>query len=378
MLDLFSLSSYDFDLPDSLIALYPKQKRDEAKLLVVDKFGNIIKDTFFYDIGNYINEGDLLILNDSKVIKSKLYGFNKTNNRIFEINLVYNIDNKNYLSFIKNRKKLKKGEILVIKKLNLNSKSFNESINKNKKVNTNYNSCIDNNNDNCSNLEIEIVEFIEDKVKIKFNKEVSYELLHEYGEIPIPPYLKRKSCEIDEIYYQTVYSKEYGSFASPTAGLHFTKELIKKLEEKKVIIKYLTLHVGAGTFNPIRTDDINKHKMHEETYFFSKDLVEKINETKKNAKRVIACGTTTLRALEGNFLSYGYLKEGLHKTDIFIKPGFKFNVVDSLITNFHTPKSTLLILVCAFAGYSNIFKYYDYAKNNDYKFFSYGDAMFIL
>ncbi|MCX8059358.1 MAG: tRNA preQ1(34) S-adenosylmethionine ribosyltransferase-isomerase QueA [Spirochaetes bacterium] len=359
--NLFLLSSYDFDLPESYIAIYPRKERDRAKLLIVNKKGDIIKDTYFFDIENFINENDLLILNNTKVIKSQLNAILYNKNLFFNVNLVEAISERKYLAFIKNRKKLKFGDILIV----------NKEFEKHYKIENNFIL-------NDSLLYFKVNKFIDDKVEIEFNKPVNYDLLEKYGNIPIPPYLKRKPIQIDEEYYQTVYSKEPGSFAAPTAGLHFTYELLEKLKNKGVLIDYLTLNIGAGTFNPIRTENINDHKMHEEEYFLSKELVDKINRTKKMGNKVIACGTTTLRALEGNYFSYNQLKEGYHRTDIFIKPNFEFKVVDSLITNFHTPKSTLLILVCAFAGYDNIFKYYEYAKENKYKFFSYGDAMFIL
>jgi len=353
--DYNDINSYDFELPDSFIAKYPNLARDRCKLLIVNKKGDIIKDTFFYDIIDFLNKDDLLILNDSKVVKSKLFCININKNIMHELNLVEKLDNFNYIAFIKNRKKCKINDFLYVDLL--------ENL-KNNKIE--------------KDLFFRIVDFIDDKIKIKFNKEVTFEILDKYGYIPIPPYLKRNCEKIDEIYYQTIYSKNYGSFASPTAGLHFTENLLEKIKEKGVTIEFLTLNVGAGTFSPIRTNNIINHKMHEELYFLSEQIVDKIIKTKEKNGKIIACGTTTLRALEGNFNKYNKLVAGYHTTDLFIKYGFKFNVVDSLITNFHTPKSTLLILVCTFAGYENIFKYYNYAKNNNYKFFSYGDAMFII
>lgn len=367
-MDLFNIEAYNFDLPESYIAKYPLKKRDEAKLLVVDKKGNIVDDTKFYNIIDYLNENDLLILNDSKVIKSRLYGYREKDNRNVEILLLdpfleiknnnkfknkdeisknnFEINNSKFYALIKNRKKFKIGDILVL--------------------------------GDETKIKCKIIEFVEDKIVVEFENIITIETLDLIGNIPIPPYFKRKAEEIDDNYYQTVYSNKGGSQAAPTAGLHFTKDLLKKVKNKIFDIKYVTLHVGWGTFSPIRTSNIKEHKMHYEYYELKEDLVDTINFVKSKKGRVIACGTTTLRALEGNFNDNGKLVSGNFKTNIYIYPGYKFNIVDSLITNFHTPKSSLLILVSAFAGNENIRRYYKYAIENNYRFFSYGDAMFII
>lgn len=364
--NLFDIDAYNFELKDEYIAKYPLKKRDEAKLLIVNSKGDIIKDTKFYDIINFFNENDLLILNNSKVIKSRIYGYREKDKRPVEIllldpliidsiNKTYSFDSEKYKKFyalIKNRKKFKINDILIFE----GTKNIEDS----------------------EKIKCQIIEYIEDKTIIEFEDFIDIKKLENIGTMPIPPYFKRKAEEIDNEYYQTVYSKKYGSLASPTAGLHFTDKLLKEVTDKIFSVEYVTLHVGWGTFSPIRTKNIKEHKMHYEYYEINEKLINAINTVKEKNGRVIVCGTTTLRALEGNFHSSGKLTAGNFKTNIFIYPGFKFNVVDSLITNFHTPKSSLLVLVSAFAGYENIKKYYNYALSKNFRFFSYGDAMFIV
>ncbi len=338
----YNLDFYNFELPEELIAKYPKENREEARLLVVDKKGNIHGDTFFYSIKKYLNKNDLIILNNTKVMKTRIYGYRKKDKKKAEVLLLEGSQNI-YSALIRGRKKFKLSDILEFK----------------------------------NNLNAEIISFTDDGIKLKFSQSITPELLDIVGVMPIPPYMKRKEEDIDNEYYQTVFSDKYGSYAAPTAGLHFTDELLDEIKKNICDIAHLTLHVGWGTFSPVRDEDIRQHNMHYEDYHLSESLINKIIKTKESGGRVIACGTTSMRALEGNYKEFGKLKQGFHSTNIYIYPPYNFGVVDSIITNFHTPKSSLLMLVSAFAGEENIKKYYQYGVKNRFSFFSYGDAMFI-
>lgn len=352
-MDSYKLENFDFDLPEDRIRKYPLEKRESSKLLIVDKKGNIISDTNFENIINFIDSESLLVFNDSKVLKSRIFGQRKKNNKIIEILIIKRIKINLFLALVKNTKSFKEGEIILI------VKKFEDRI-------------------EFTDYSIRVEGREEDGLLISFNVEIDFDTIENFGKLPIPPYLKRQSNEIDEIYYQNVFAKVKGSVASPTAALHFSEKLISKLKEKNIEITYITLHIGWGTFAPIRTEDVRQHKIHKEWFTINKESADKINDFKRRNKKIIACGTTTLRALEGCFYNHGKIENIEDETSIFIYPPFNFKVVDGLITNFHTPKSSLLLLVSAFAGYDNIKKYYDYALKNDYMFFSYGDAMYII
>ncbi|MFN3411375.1 MAG: tRNA preQ1(34) S-adenosylmethionine ribosyltransferase-isomerase QueA [Exilispira sp.] len=355
-MDYYNLSNYDFNLPENRIRKYPLLNRESSKLLVVDKKGNIIANTIFNQIVDFIEPNSLIVFNNSKVIKSRLFGIREKNNKIIEILIIKKLESNLYLCLVKNKKSFKENEkIILIKDYNKEKDKFQ-----------------------ISDLHIVIKGNKKEGLIISFNKELKIEEIENYGSIPVPPYLKRDAEKIDEIYYQNVFAKEKGSVASPTAGLHFTENLIEKLKEKFIDIAFITLHVGWGTFAPVRDEDIRRHIIHNEWFSIDKIASEKINNAKKENKKIIACGTTSLRALEGCYKEYGKIDNIEGETSIFIYHPFQFKIVDGLITNFHTPRSSLLLLVCAFAGYENIKKYYSFALDNDYMFFSYGDAMFII
>ena len=334
-------ADFDFTLPEELIAQTPQLERDQSRLLVLDKSTGETKDRKFYDIFELLNPGDLLILNNTKVMPANLIGFKEEGGGKVEILFVRNLEGNNWLSLMKPAKRVKVGSIIKFKE---------------------------------SDLTAEVIEKLESgETVVRFSEDVRhYAELH--GEIPLPPYIKSSKEEYKDR-YQTVYAQKYGASAAPTAGLHFTDDLLAKLKAKGVLVEYLTLHTGLGTFKPVYAENIKDHKMHSEEFEISAELLAKTRE----AKRVVAVGTTTLRVLE-TIASRNLLdsKEEISgETDIFIYPGFQFKVVDALITNFHTPKSTLLMLVSAFAGKDNIFNAYKYAINEKYRFFSFGDAMFI-
>lgn len=326
------INLFNYTLDKKYIANYPIEYRNNSKLLILNKTTKNIKHEKFSNILNYIKTNDLLILNNTCVINAKINLTN--NNQNIEI-LIEKIINKNEaLCIIHNIKKIYLQKNIKIEKLK----------NKKFKINT-------------KNITIK-------------------KLIKLYGEIPIPPYLKRKTQKIDNEKYQTEYGKKIGSIAAPTAGLHFDKELINNIIKKGTKIDYITLHINSGTFKPIYTNNINKHKMHIEYINISKKLCKKIEKTKKNGGRIIACGTTTVRALESASKN-GKIIPYKGETNIFIKPGFIFNTIDAVITNFHLPKSTLLILVSAFSDIDTIIRAYEEAKKLNYRFYSYGDAMFI-
>ncbi|MES2214570.1 MAG: tRNA preQ1(34) S-adenosylmethionine ribosyltransferase-isomerase QueA [Pseudomonadota bacterium] len=335
------LSDFDFDLPKELIAQEPSAFRDESRLLIGGSksgaTGEYIE-TKFLNIVDFLEEGDLIIFNDSKVFKSKLVLYRE--DKKIDLNLSHNISSNTWLGFARPSKKLTEGDefefgnykLIIRKKFDMGE------------------------------VEIEIT-----------GGEVS-DFLEIYGSTPLPPYIKKGIADSDDDErYQTIYANTLGSCAAPTAGLHFTDHVFEKLHKKGVEIDFVTLHVGAGTFLPVKTENILEHKMHYEEYYITPSLVEKIAATKASGKRVIAVGTTTMRTLE----SFAMTKESSGKTNIFITPGFEFKIVDALITNFHLPKSTLLMLVSAFAGYEKIMDMYKFAIENEFRFFSYGDAMFL-
>ncbi len=337
---MIKLSDFDYHLPKEFIAKYPVEPRDSCKLMVLNRKDKSITHRVFRDIVEYLSPGDLLVLNDTKVIPARLKGKKPTGANV-EVFLLRPIKEDVWEVLLKNAKRVKPGNQII----------FGEDF-------------------KCEVLE----KGEEGKAKVKFFGDSIQQLIKKYGQIPLPPYMEREEEEKDRNYYQTVFAKKEGAVASPTAGLHFTEELLNKLKEKGVNTAFCTLHVGLGTFRPIKTEDITKHKMHEEYYHIPDETLRAIEETKKRGNRVIAVGTTVVRTLE-TYASTGK-KEGF--SDIFIYPPYQFKLVDSLITNFHLPKSTLLLLVSAFAGRDFILKAYEEAKQKGYRFFSYGDAMLIL
>ncbi len=337
---MMKLSDFDYHLPKELIAKYPVEPRDSCRLMVLDRKNQTIEHRIFRDILDYLKEGDLLVLNDTKVIPARLIGKKEKTGANLEVFLLKQVEDNVWEALIKNIRRLKPGDRIFI------SEDF-------------------------------FVEYLsreEDKGFVKLHSKNLKEDLEKYGHIPLPPYIERPDEEKDKQLYQTVFAKKEGSVASPTAGLHFTTELLEKIKSKGVKIAYVTLHVGLGTFKPVKDEDITKHKMHEEFYSIPEETLTMIKETKEKGKSVIAVGTTVVRTLE----SYAITGKREDYTNIFIYPPFEFKIVDKLITNFHLPKSTLIMLVSAFATREFILKAYNEAVKEKYRFFSYGDAMFIM
>ena len=335
---------FDYYLPEELIAQVPLKNREESRLLVLDKDTGEKIDDKFYDIINYLNRGDVLVLNDTKVIPARIIGTKEDTGAVIELLLLKNSENDNWECLVKPAKRVKIGTIISFGNGELKAK------------------CIGIGEEGIRNFT-----FIYDGI--------FYELLDKLGTMPLPPYIKEKLD--DQSRYQTVYAKNIGSSAAPTAGLHFTKELLKKIEDKGVIVTYITLHVGLGTFRPVNVEDVTKHKMHSEFYSMTKETSDILNKAKEEKRRIIAVGTTTTRTLETIMTKYNTFKECSGWTDIFIYPGYEFKAIDSLITNFHLPKSTLIMLVSALSSKDIILDTYKYAVENKYRFFSFGDAMFI-
>ena len=338
------LEEFDYNLPEELIAQVPIQKRDESRLMVVDREKRTIEDKVFRDIIDYLEPGDCLVRNNTKVIPARLYGKKDTGANV-EFVLLKQLDGDIWESIVRPGNKLKPGSKVI----------FGDGL-----------------------LKAEILDVLEDGTrKVKFEYDgIFNEILDQIGLMPLPPYIHESLKENDR--YQTVYAKYEGSAAAPTAGLHFTPELLKKIEEKGIKIANVTLHVGIGTFRPVKEENIEEHKMHTEHFYIKQEDVDKINETKKNGKKVIAVGTTSCRVLEtvANE-NTGLVKQIESDTGIYIYPGYKFKCVDGLITNFHLPKSTLLMLVSALADREFILEAYNKAVEEKYRFFSFGDAMFI-
>lgn len=337
------VEDFDFDLPQDLIAQTPLERRDSSRLLVLDKETGEICHRHFTDIVSYLNEGDTLVLNDTKVIPARLYGVKEVTGAVIEILMLKDLGDNVWQCLSKPAKRVKIGTVI----------NFSDK------------------------LKAECVRVLDDGIrefKLIYDG-ILYEILDELGEMPLPPYIHEKLNEKDR--YQTVYAKNIGSAAAPTAGLHFTKELLQKIKCKGVNIAYITLHVGLGTFRPVSVDSIEDHKMHSEFYSIDGETAKLLRDTKKNGKYIVSVGTTTTRTLETIMSKYGEFKECSGYTDIFIYPGYKFKAIDRLITNFHLPKSTLVMLVSALAGRENILRAYKVAVDNKYRFFSFGDSMFI-
>lgn len=337
------LSEFFYDLPKELIAQTPIEKRDESRLMVLDSKTGKIEHKIFKDILEYLEPGDCLVRNNTKVIPARLYGKKETGANV-EFVLLKNIEGDIWEAMVRPGNKLHIGTKVV----------FGDGL-----------------------LTAEILDTMEDGTrKVKFSYEgIFNEILDKIGLMPLPPYIHESLKQNDR--YQTVYAKYEGSAAAPTAGLHFTEELLKKIEEKGVSISNVTLHVGIGTFRPVKEKNIEEHHMHTEHYYIKEEDAEKINKAKREGHRVIAIGTTSCRTIETISDEKGYVKACEGDTSIFIYPGYKFKCLDGLITNFHLPESTLLMLVSALAGKENIMKAYNEAVKQKYRFFSFGDAMFI-
>ena len=335
---------FDFYLPEELIAQTPLEKRDESRLLVLDKQTGEIEHRRFTDIVDYMEEGDTLVLNDTKVMPARLYGVKEETLAVIEVLLLKDEGNNVWECLTKPAKRIKEGTVV----------SFGDG-----------------------KLKARCISVLDEGIR-KFQLEykgILYEILDELGEMPLPPYIHEKLKDKDR--YQTVYAKNIGSAAAPTAGLHFTTDLLSKIKSKGVNVAYITLHVGLGTFRPVNVKDVTKHKMHSEYYVMSDEVADLLNKTRESGHKIISVGTTSTRTLETIMSLYGTFKGCSGWTDIFIYPGYKFKGIDYLITNFHLPKSTLVMLVSALAGKEKIMKAYNEAVKEKYRFFSFGDSMLI-
>lgn len=342
-------SDFDYELPENLIAQFPTQKRSESKMLVLDKSKQSLEHKHFYDIVDYLTDNDILVLNNTKVIPARLFGKKETGAKI-EVFLLKDLKNGRW-------------EVLMkpAKRVHLNDKI---------KI-----------SDELSVIAKEQMEDGKRIVEIVCEGDI-YDLLNKYGNIPLPPYIERKMTsdeikKLDYNRYQTVYAKNEGSVAAPTAGLHFTEEILQKLKNKGVTVCYVTLNVGLGTFRPVKCDDVTEHKMDSEEFEISEETAKIITEGKANGKNIVAVGTTSVRTLETAYAQFGEIKACKSSSRLFIYPPYEFKVIDKLITNFHLPKSTLIMLVSAFAGKDFVFRAYKTAVENNYRFYSYGDCMFI-
>ncbi|WP_418626737.1 tRNA preQ1(34) S-adenosylmethionine ribosyltransferase-isomerase QueA [Anaerosinus sp.] len=338
------LSEFDYDLPESFIAQTPCEPRDHSKLLILDSQTGRIEHKIFYQLKEYLKPGDTIIFNDTKVIPARLIGTKDETGAKIEVFLLSRKTGDEWEALVKPGKKARVGA-----KIN-----FGEALSCEVIENTDFGGRI-----------------------VKFHYEgIFEEILDRLGETPLPPYIHEKLQDKER--YQTVYAKERGSAAAPTAGLHFTKEMLTDLKEKGINLGFVTLHVGLGTFRPVNVEKIEEHQMHREYYSLPKETADLINLTKQRGNRVIAIGTTAIRTLESASEKKDFIEAKSGWTDIFIYPGYEFKIVDALVTNFHLPKSTLLMLISAFSGKENIFHAYEEAKKHKYRFFSFGDAMFLL
>lgn len=338
------VNDFDFYLPEELIAQHPLEKRDASRLMVLDKKTGNIEHKSFHDVIDYLNEGDTLVLNNTRVMPARLIGEKENTGGKIEFLLLKRIEGDKWECLAKPGKRAKIGQRFTF---------------------------------GGGKLKCEVVDIVEEGNRvIEFSYDGIFEqVLDELGEMPLPPYITERLEDRER--YQTVYSKEKGSAAAPTAGLHFTEELLKEIKAKGINIAYLTLHVGLGTFRPVKVDDINEHIMHSEFYHLDKENADIINETKKRGNKVIAVGTTSTRTLETIGDENGFVREQSGWTDIFLYPGYKYKVIDELITNFHLPESTLIMLVSALAGKENVMNAYNEAVKERYRFFSFGDSMII-
>ncbi len=338
------LSDFNYDLPEELIAQDPLERRSSSRLMVINKETGEVDHKHFSDIINYLNSGDCLVINDTKVIPARLIGSKEGTGASIELLLLKRKEEKVWETLVKPGKKAKVGTRI----------SFGDGL-----------------------LVAEVIDIVEEGNRlVRFEYEgIFEEILDELGQMPLPPYITHELA--DKNRYQTVYAKHEGSAAAPTAGLHFTKELLEDIEKKGVKIAHVTLHVGLGTFRPVKVENVLEHHMHSEFYMISEEDADIINEAKKNGGRIISVGTTSTRTLETAADDNGYIKASSGWTEIFIYPGYKFKIVDKLITNFHLPESTLLMLVSALANRETILNVYNIAVEEKYRFFSFGDAMFL-
>ena len=339
-----NIEEYNYDLPEKFIAQTPLSNRSDSKLLLLNKDNGNIKEEVFKNIINYLNKGDVLVLNDTKVIPARLIGEKEDTKAIIELLLLKDIEGDIWECLARPGKRLHVGTVIVFGNGSLKAKVIEK-------------------------LDEGIVH-----VNLIYDG-ILMEILDKLGTMPLPPYIHEKLS--DQSRYQTVYAKNLGSAAAPTAGLHFTKELLEEIKNKGIEILYVTLHVGLGTFRPVEVTDITKHNMHSEYYIMTKDVANKLNKAKSEGRNIYAVGTTSTRVLETVASKYGEFKECSGDTNIFIYPGYTFKAIDGLITNFHLPKSTLLMLVSALSKKEYILNAYEYAKMNNFRFFSFGDAMFI-
>ncbi len=339
-----NIEEYNYDLPEKLIAQVPLKNRSDSKLLLLDKENGNIKEEIFKNIINYLEKGDVLVLNDTKVIPARIIGEKIDTKAVIELLLLKDVEGDIWECLARPGKRLHIGTIIT----------FGNDL-----------------------LKAEVIEKLDEgivHVKLIYDG-ILMEILDKLGTMPLPPYIHEKLS--DQSRYQTVYAKNLGSAAAPTAGLHFTKELLEEIKNKGIEILYVTLHVGLGTFRPVEVTDITKHNMHSEYYIMTKDVANKLNKAKSEGRNIYAVGTTSTRVLETVASKYGEFKECSGDTNIFIYPGYTFKAIDGLITNFHLPKSTLLMLVSALSKKEYILNAYEYAKINNFRFFSFGDAMFI-
>ena len=336
-------NDFDYYLPEELIAQTPLKDRSASKLMVVDKKTGKIKHEKFQNITNYLHKGDVLVLNNTKVIPARLIGLKEETNATIELLLLKEIENDTWECLVKPARRIKVGTIVKIQ----------------------------------DKLKCECIKCLDEGIchfKMIYDG-ILLEILEELGTMPLPPYIKEKLK--DQNRYQTVYAKQSGSAAAPTAGLHFTKEILKKLKDQGVIICYITLHVGLGTFRPVKVDDVEKHQMHKEYYEIDKETCYILNKAKQDKRKIVSVGTTTTRTLESVMTKYNKFIPTKEETDIFIYPGYKFKAIDTQITNFHLPKSTLIMLISAFATKEIILNAYKEAVKNKYRFFSFGDSMIL-
>lgn len=339
-----NIEEYNYDLPEKFIAQVPLKNRSDSKLLLLDKENGNIKEEIFKNIVNYLKKGDVLVLNDTKVIPARIIGEKIDTKAVIELLLLKDVEGDIWECLARPGKRLHVGTIIT----------FGNDL-----------------------LKAEVIEKLDEgivHVKLIYDG-ILMEILDKLGTMPLPPYIHEKLS--DQSRYQTVYAKNLGSAAAPTAGLHFTKELLEEIKNKGIEILYVTLHVGLGTFRPVEVTDITKHNMHSEYYIMTKDVANKLNKAKSEGRNIYAVGTTSTRVLETVASKYGEFKECSGDTNIFIYPGYTFKAIDGLITNFHLPKSTLLMLVSALSKKEYILNAYEYAKINNFRFFSFGDAMFI-
>jgi|UniRef100_UPI004029FD2A S-adenosylmethionine:tRNA ribosyltransferase-isomerase len=362
------LSEYDYNLPEELIAQLPADKRDNSRMMVLNRKDRTISHKHFYDIVDLIDKNTLLVMNNTKVLPARLIGYKDTGAKI-EVFLLKQAETQSLEENMQN-------PMCRVKQLCL----WDVLIKPSKRVKPDTIIKIS------EELSVKAIKRLEENgewlVELMFEGDNVLDVLHRNGQIPLPPYIERKIQnedlkKLDFERYQTVYAKDEGSVAAPTAGLHFTQEILQKLQDKGVELAYVTLNVGLGTFRPVQCENVENHKMHSETFEISEKAAEQINRAKKEGKQIIAVGTTTVRTLETAFQKYGCIQPCHDHSELFIYPPYEFKVIDKLITNFHLPKSTLLMLVSALAGKDFIFEAYNEAIKNNYRFFSYGDCMFI-